>query len=131
MSAAGTVIFNVAEPIMRPALSLFSSVPCGTGHCQSHRSLRQRRPLPGHHRRQRQPRRHQLPALKSGPSRPATTPAERERRAALYQGKVVVYFREGVGGRSEGSFTRTSKPDDGLLLTHELGHYFGLHHTHT
>jgi hypothetical protein len=55
----------------------------------------------------------------------------RENRAASYQGKAVVYFRDGSGGYSgEGSFAVVMKPGNGPHLAHELGHFFGLSHVH-
>jgi hypothetical protein len=57
----------------------------------------------------------------------------RQARAALYQGKVVVFFRDGGGGLSGPGPYVLCRTSGGFLIghvSHELGHYFGLSHVH-
>jgi hypothetical protein len=61
--------------------------------------------------------------------------AARQRVAAQFPGRLVVFFRDGGGGASgaQGDFLHTAKTDDpaqgGRLFAHEVGHYLHLVHT--
>jgi hypothetical protein len=50
-------------------------------------------------------------------------------RGAFYQGKVVLFVRDGAGGLS-GPGPYAICTGEIKSSTHELGHYFGLNHTH-